>query len=287
MKVKRTSIEELFLRIFKWVVLAAMSVALVAVVALLAVSAYNLSQSPAEPMPAQKAPEKRITLEDLRNFLIEEERRRVNKDEAPRELPAGGRPSLRFLEEATALYRCAATFGKNVGAEVETASDTQNAQFVEDLRSRLERGADGSPLRGEPWIKAVVSFACNAFSDPELLTLKKDKKVGKIFMPIIQFHVVAWDRIEMERREFEQKEERRVASERSAEAARVAQARVIAMTCLIGAGSAFAVFMVLALYLLASKAENDLREIGEAVRELRAWQGGSSENGESRVKDTL
>lgn len=260
------NIEELFLKIFKVTVLLVMGMALLAIVVLVATAVYQNSQSPKEPTPAQKAPVREIGLEDLKKFLIEKEKRDSSKGDAAKQQPAGRPTSLRFQEEATALFRCSGEFGKKVGAEIDDTNDAVNAQRLQALRGYVERWADGSSLRGEPWVKAVVAFTCMALADSSIIELKKEQKVKAVFFPVIEFHVGAWDAIQSEKLKFEQREENRVASERSAEALRVAKAKAIAVTCMIGAASAFGLFMVLALYLLAAKIENDLREINESIR---------------------
>lgn len=262
-------IEELFLRIFKVTVLLIMSLALVSILLLIVTAAYQYSQTPKEPAPAQKAPVKEIGLEDLRKFLIEKEKRDSTKEDPTRQQPTGRTTSLRFQEEATALFRCTGEFGKKVGAEIEDASDLVNAQRLQQLRSYIERVADASTLRGDAWVKAMVAFTCMALADNSIIELKREQKVNAVFYPVIEFHIGAWDAIQSEKQKFEQREEERFASERSAEALRVAQAHAVAIGCLTATAGAFGLFMLLALYLLAAKAENDLRDINESVRSLR------------------
>lgn len=260
------NIEELFLKIFKVTVLLVMGMALLAIVVLLATAIYQNSLSPKEPSPAQKAPVREIGLEDLKRFLIEKEKRDRNSGDAAKQPPGVRATSLRFQEEATALFRCASEFGNKVGVEFEDTNDAVNAQKLQQLRGYVEGSADRSSLRGEPWAKAVVAFTCMALADSSIIALKKEGKVKTIVFPVMEFHVEAWDAIQSEKVKFEQGEENRVASERAAEALRVAAAKAIALTCLFAAGGAFALFMMLALYLLAAKIENDLREINESIK---------------------
>ena len=259
-------IEELFLKIFKVAVLVVMGIALVAVVVFLLTSLYQFSQSPKEPRPAQKAPVKQIELQDLKRFLIDKEKRDSGQWDSSRQRSGNRQTSLRFLEDATILFRCAGDFGKRVGENIEDPSDVVNAQRLENIRGYIERLADGSSLRGELWIKALCKFDCMALADNSIIELKREHKVKSVFYPIIEFHLAAWDKIQSDRVAFEQREENRVASERLSEAARVAKAKALAITCMISAASAFALFMMLAIYLLVAKIENNLREINESIR---------------------
>lgn len=254
--------DEFFLKIAKVTVLLIMVLALIAICFFVATAAYQYSQTPKEPAPAQKAPEKTIGLDDLKTYLIEQKKREDGKGEAPRQQPGSSQQSLRFAEEALPLFRCAGKFAEDVGADVEKGNE---AQSNEDIRGAIERAANGS-LRGEPWVKVAVAFTCKVLADNSIIALKKEGKIGSVFMPTLSFHVSAWDKIQAEKLQFEQGEMQRVASERASEAVRVALAKASAKDCLIAAGSAFALLMVLAVYLLGAKIENDLRDINKSIR---------------------
>lgn len=136
---------------------------------------------------------------------------------------------------------------------------------MENTRGAIERAANES-WRGEPWVKAAVAFTCKVLADNSIIALKKDGKIGSVFMPTLNFHVSAWDKIQAEKQQFEQSEIQRVASERAAEEARVGLAKVSAIGSFAAAGGAFGLFMLLALLLLGAKIENDLRDINESIR---------------------
>lgn len=261
--------EELFLKIFKITILLVMGLALTAIFLFIVTAIFQYSQSPKEPAPAQKAPikdpEKEISLDQLGKFLIDQEKMDNNKEDATKQKTEGRDISLLFLEEATELYRCTVVFGTKVGAIIEGTQDSVNMQKVAELRKYIESKADGS-LRGKAWVRAAVAFTCMALSDNSIIALRKEAKVKSVFLPVLNFHIDAWDRIQAEKVQFEQREENRVASERAAEALRVAEAKAFSITCLIVAASAFGLFMILALYLLGAKIENDLRDINESIR---------------------
>jgi hypothetical protein len=261
--------EELFLKIFKITILLVMGLALTAIFLFIVTAIFQYSQSPKEPAPAQKAPvkypENEISLDQLSKFLIDQEKIDSNKEDAIKQKTDGHDTSLPFLEQATILYRCTVIFGIKVGAIIEGTQNSVNIQKVEELRKYIESKADGS-LRGEAWVRAAVAFTCMALSDNSIIALRKEAKVKSVFLPVLNFHIDAWDRIQTEKVQFEQREENRVASERAAEALRIAEAKALAITCLIVAASAFGLFMILALYLLGAKIENDLRDINESIR---------------------
>lgn len=264
------NIEEFFLKIFKVTILLVMGLALVAIVALIPIAAVQYFQTAKEPPPPQAAPEKQISMEELKAFLIEQEKQKNNQNVAPKSRPGESAKVLRFYEEALALFRCSLTFSEASGRPVQ---DPQNDQVVLEVRALLEQDAE-SARRGDQYVRAAKAFACKVLSDPTIVALAKETKpeairVGAVFRPTLDFHRMAWDRIQTEKQEFEQREQNRVASARASEELRVGLAKVRAVNYLIAAGGAFAVFMLLALYLVAAKIENNLRDIKESVKANR------------------
>ncbi|MDP2822665.1 MAG: hypothetical protein Q8O52_08290 [Sulfuritalea sp.] len=75
------NVEVLFLKILKIAVLVIMSLALIAILFFLGNAAYQNSQSPKEPAPAQKAPPKEIRIDGLKDMLIEQGKARDGKPE--------------------------------------------------------------------------------------------------------------------------------------------------------------------------------------------------------------
>ena len=69
MSLQTKQIEELFLKLFKVTVLIAMGLCLLAVIGLAINVAYQSSKRPVEPEPAQKAPQKDVSLDDLKKLL--------------------------------------------------------------------------------------------------------------------------------------------------------------------------------------------------------------------------
>lgn len=261
------NIEVFFLKIFKGTVLLIMGLALVAILFLCLNAAFQFSQSPKQPVPAQKAPEKdpvkEININDLKQFLIDREKQENNNETTPKQQNTP-QTALLFLEDATALYRCSVDFGKKIGAIIENADDTQNLQRVNEFRWKLERIAS-SPLLGESWVKAAKPFICTALADESIIVLKKEGKVKSVFYPILDFHAETWKKIQEEKVQFDQKEKDRVTNEWDAELNRVRSAKTDAIKCLIAAGCSFGVFMFLALYLIFAKIENNLRSINESI----------------------
>ena len=266
MSLQTKPIEELFLKLFKVTVLIAMGLCLLAVIGLAINVAYQSSKRPVEPAPAQKAPQKDVSLDELRK-LLEKQAQPKQPLESPAQ-PKPMAPSLRYLEEVTRLYRCSLEFGKNIGAEIEEQDNARAAENLENLRAQIENFAT-DPRRGDRWVKSVTEFTCTALGDPVIISLRKEKKIGSVFYPILNYHKDTWDTIQNEIAAFERAERDRVDSERQAEQERIAQARTDAINSAIAAGIAFGTFMLLAIYLLLAKVETNMREINQSIRAAR------------------
>lgn len=259
-----TTLEELFLKIFKGAILLLMTLCLLAVLGLLAHAWWQSNQRPVEPAPAQKAPEREVSLDELKKELLKTAPPQP-EPARPQEAPAPP-PALQYLEDITRLYRCSTDFARAIGAEITDTDPTVTARRIEDLRGETERIARAEPHRGERWVKSAVAFTCGALADPQIVALRKEGKLGSVFYPILNFHIASWDRLEKARQAFNDQETARVTRQRAEEEARVAAARAAAWTSLMAAGAAFAAFMALALYLILARIETNLRRIDGAIR---------------------
>lgn len=263
------SIEELFLKIFKATVLSIMGLALVAIIVLIAASSYLYFQPAKTPTPAQKYQTKEISADELKAFLIEEKKKENAEEDnviSEKKSYEKNKPLL-FNEETLALYRCSDNFGKAVNASVAETDNQTKSQEVEFLRSRIEELASSDPSRGAPWVNAAVTFTCKTLSDKTIINLKKEGKIGAVFIPILNFHIRAWDKIQSDKLIFEQKEEARVTSELQAEELRISMAKASAISFIIGAAILLGLFLILSLYLLGARIEKNLSAINETLRD--------------------
>lgn len=265
----KTKLDELFLRVFKGTILVLMTLALLLMCLLLGNALWQGSKRPVEPAPAAKAPERSISIEDLKKELLKESDTpgagTPKTDPAPGAVP----PTLKYLEDVTRLYRCSTDFARKVGAELEETDNAVIARKVEDLRARIEDVASAAPHRGGPWVKSSVEFTCTVLADAAIIGMRKEGKVKSVFFPTLNFHLKAWDDNATAREKFEQAEKDRIERERAAEAARIAQAKAGMLQSLIAAGVLFAAFMALALYLIFAKIEGNLRSMDRSLQDPR------------------
>lgn len=267
MTTRLDGLEESLLKLFRVATLTLMTMALVAVVIAAAIGAYQLTQRAKDPEPIKAAPQKQLTVDDLKAALrdqikADEESQRQKKKVAEKEPDSKGAvpPSLRYLEHTTTLYRCSQEFARKVGAQVEDEGNAVANERLEALRAQIEERAEDA-ARGEPWVKSAVSFTCQILSDNEIVGWVKDEKIKGVVQTTLNLHLKLWDKLTSARDEFEQAERARFEQEKSAEEARVAVARAQGAALLSASGIAFGVFMVLAFYLLFSKIERNLRDL--------------------------
>lgn len=273
---KTLQLEDLYLKIFKYTMIVVMSVALLAVLILLPMAAVSYFQSPAAAPPIQAAPVKNISSEDLKNFLIEEKKKEVIKDEQAK-LRAEGKVPVNTVAAAdvvfdkpydglaSAMYSCVGEYAKAIEERV---IDNDVVLEREKLRTALENLAS-QPNKGPDWVAAVSKFSCEVLRDVSFQQLAKDKKIGTLIGPLVRFHGRAWVSIQNEKLAFEQNQQRQFDIATAKEITRVAAAKSAAIIMASVAGSAFLLFIVLALYLIFAKIENNLALIHRSIEAVR------------------
>jgi hypothetical protein len=259
--------EELFLKIFKFVILALMGLALVASVIALVAGLWFMATTAQEPAPAQAAPEKEVNIEDFIKQLEgdkgapkEEEKK---QSETPPEKPA----PVKYLEEARKIIGCLTESSSKAKIDANPFSDAA----IEEFRRDLQRVADSpSASRGQPYVTDAVRVVCAILLHEKVIALRAKNKELRVFIPAINFHMRAWDAIQDEARNFEAAEERRVAGQRRAEELRVEAARSTGKSILLGAAIAFGLFMAIALYLIIAAMESHMRRISDLLARREA-----------------
>lgn len=260
--------EEFFLKIFRYSILALMGLALIAIPLLLAFGAVNFMSKPKEPEPAKTAPAKEVTMDGMVQYLQELQKRQDESEKFdPSKKRATEQDQTMYLVDAAKIMECSQQFAVAVGALIESSRDSK-ATTEEAVRTReLIESSANRPGRGGPYVSSLVGFLCKALIDPAVITFKKaDKFKGSIVRAVFNYHQLAWDRNVAEKNKFDTDEQARVAGVRAAESARIVADRALAVAALTGAGSAFAIFMMLAIYLILAKIETNLRDVNESIR---------------------
>jgi hypothetical protein len=270
------ALDVLFLRIFKVVLLAAMTLSLLAAIVFAAYAGYGFfhAQAPKEPTPAAEPPKQEVDFDKLLKELTPppDDSKQSDRKGAGNEKDGGraaGPVALRYLEDATKLFRCASEFAKTIDAPVEQEEPMGAQARIERLRAQMEKLAVETATRGDRYVADSVRFTCSALANQKLIEWYKQKKPANVFYGTLSFHLREWDRIQQERADFAAREAARVAKERAEEEARVITERAQAFVSLMIAGIAFAIFMAMALYLIFAKIESNLRDL-KSLRNIGA-----------------
>ena len=267
MQFKTTQTEEVFLKLFKFVILAVMTLTLVVTVGALFFAAYQYTQSPKTPLPAQKAPDKSVNIEDfLKQLESPPKRQETPSAEEPKaDAPAKVDP-VKYREEARQILGCLAESNKQ--ASIATINSSEEA--VENFRKQFQRVADYKDAdRGQPYATDAVKVACEILKHPKVVAYRETHQDFEFFYDTVNFHIKAWDQLKKDVQAFEDEERARYNREVREEELRVAMSKQAAMGTLLIAAGAFGLFMALALYLIISAIESNLRRISNSIENLQ------------------
>jgi len=269
MNTNNNSTEVFFLKLFKFVILTIMGLALLTTIGALIYAAIEYSQKPKEPAPAKTAPAESVNIDDFLKKIqqskkVETPPPNEDAEDAKPEEPKQEKPSeKKFLNEAKQLLACSKEFDSKT---------KQNTGVDEEgIRLWFQRNADDHKHeRGQAWVTDSVKFNCSVLGNQQIIEFAKKKPEIKLLMESSFYHIEKWDEIKNKIAEFNRNEEERIESERREEEARVFAAKARAIVVLAVAGGAFGLFMLLALYLIFSAIESNLRNINENIEKFKS-----------------
>lgn len=270
MSTKKSSTEELFLKMFKGVILMVMTLTLIATAGALVFAAYQFSQSPKPITAAIKAPIKSVAIDDFLKTLNTQAppTEAPNADAGLPELTAPPAP-VKYKVEASKIMGCFQESDKLAGISLAETTPTAG----EDFRKQLQEVADlKSKDRGQPFVTSAAKLTCDLMLNPRIIEYRKAKPQAEIFFPILNFYMNAWDDLKLAAQEFEANEQARVSQQEEAEQKRVELSKEAAKSTLIVAAGAFALFMAIALSLIVAAIESNLRRISESLKVLNEGQ---------------
>ena len=259
--------EIFFLKIFKFVILAIMGLALLTTIGALIYAAIEYSQKPKEPVAAKTAPAESVNIDEfLKKIQQVKKVEPTPEEDSPEptpEQPKQEKPAeKKYLNDARQLLACTKDF--------EVKAKQNSAVDEEGIRQWLQRNADDRKHeRGQPWVTDSVKFNCSVLANQQVIEFIKKNPDIKLLMESTFYHLAKWDEIKNNIAEFNRNEEERIESERREEEARVFAAKSRAFFILAIAGGAFGVFMLLALYLIFSAIESNLRKISDNIEKFK------------------
>jgi hypothetical protein len=266
--------EELFLKFFKFVILTVMSLTLICVVVALIFSVYQYSQSPKVPAPAQKAPIKTVDINEFLKQLKPDvpKQEEASKDQEKKVESPPKTLDIKYKEEAKKIIECDVESHK----QAKLVEDEVGKDKIEIFRKQLQRIADDKTVdRGLPFVADLAKVSCAIYLHSQVIEYRKANTEADIFTDAINFHIQAWDALKEAEAKFNQDEQDRVKTEEQEEDIRVAMSKEAAKISLLVAAGAFGLFMALALYLIISAIESNLRKINLSI--VKSNQGKVSE----------
>ena len=266
------SLEMIYLKIFKVVILSVMSLCLVGALIALAMAGYRYNAPNAKvPAPAKPADVQTINPDEFVKTLAQ-------REAAPAVVTPKGKlkgksaatpvvkaEPKKYLEEAKQLEQCDQAYQAKVNAKAKPVTEAQ-IEFLRGILQRLAESRDAD--RGQPYATDAVRYTCAVLTNPEVIALGKEGKAKTVFFEALGAHIKQWDAEKVRVKAFERKEADRVLREKEFEQEQIAAAKASALTCLTNAGIAFGAFLALALYLILAAAENNLRGIDATLRAL-------------------
>lgn len=259
--------EQFFLKVFKYFVLLVMALALLAAIGAAVMGALQR----AEPAPAgEPAKLQAVAPVSVEAFV-------KDLDPAARPAEPNGAPAVTdgakaaksrpdYRPQIEAMVACAREADKAAGIESGFSED-----FPDRLRDDLGRIADmDGKQRGQAYVDDAKRFVCAALADQKVSALRKSRGEASLLIPSLNFHLKAWDTAQEKAEEARLAEERRIARAEQEAREREAAASAQRMMLFTIAAGAFGAFLVLALYLIVSAVESNLRRIAEELHGMRS-----------------
>jgi hypothetical protein len=251
-------IEETYLKLFKIVLLAILTLALLAAIVTVIKGIIDFTAKPQPVAPAQKAPEPKV---DVDAFIQALEQR----DQPPALRPAAPPPEA---PRANPMDELAATHLAKAWSYYDAYQKACNVptKIEQDgfMSSDFPRNSFRNWFRkyGPNFAESQDNFIRTVLAHPRVIKICVDKQGrGGVFSGALKWHMEEWDDAVAAVVQFNKEEQNRIISQENAEDARVMAKKMEGVQMLWIALIAFGVFMSLALLLIFSKIETNLRGV--------------------------
>lgn len=251
-------IEETYLKLFKIVLLLILTLALLAAIVTVVKGIMDFTAKPEPIAPAQTAPAPKVDVEAFIKAL----EKRDQPPAAPTPAAPPEAPRANPMDELAASHLAKAwsyydAYQKacNVPTKIEQdgfmSSDFPRNSFRNWFRKY-----------GPNFAESQDNFLRVVLANPTVIKICIDKQGrGGVFSGALNWHLEEWADALDDIAEFNKKEESRVIRQFNAEEARIMEKRSEGVYMLWGALISFGVFMSLALLLIFSKIETNLRNV--------------------------
>ena len=259
-------IEEAYLQIFKVVIIIVLSIALLVSGVMLISGVSDYFATPSNPEPAKTAPKPSVSVDEFLKSFDKKEEQPTPAAIEPQEKPAPVEKKDISLDAMTDLYlgklwvyldKYQAACNPPVKVDKETFFRTFDKQFMKNLFRSY----------GKDYAESQDKFEQAVLSNQRIIQIckEKDGKSG-VFYGSLNWFKSSWQTQLEDGKQFEIDERQRVKDFAADERARVIGKKAGAFASLMVAAISFGVFMSLALLLIFSKIETNLRGIKEIER---------------------
>lgn len=251
-------IEETYLKLFKIVLLLILTLALLAAIVTVVKGVMDFMAKPEPVAPAEKAPEPKV---DVEAFIKALEKR----EQPPAPTPAAPPPEA---PRAHPMDELAATHLAKAWSYYDAYQKACNVptKIEQDgfMSSDFPRNSFRNWFRkyGPNFAESQDAFLRTVLANPSVIKICVDKQGrGGIFSGALNWHMEEWADAVDAAAQFNKEEQNRVRRAEDAEEARIMAKKMEGVQMLWGALISFGVFMSLALLLIFSKIETNLRGV--------------------------
>lgn len=249
-------IELLYLKIFKIVVLVVLTLALVISLVMAVKGAIDYSATPRTPPPAESAPKPNVNIDDFIKQLEPEKEEPPPATKPKAEEPPRKNSVLDDMVDNHVLKLWTYFDGYQQSCNAPTKVDKET--FLNGFPKGIMRGWFQS--LGQEFAESQDRFVKSLLGNQKVIQYCREKSgKGQIFFRSLDWHKNQYEKQIRDGKLFERNEAKRIQDFEIAEENRVSAEKEKAIISLITALSAFGIFMCLALLLIFSKIETNLR----------------------------
>ncbi|QWD09579.1 hypothetical protein G6713_02190 [Polynucleobacter paneuropaeus] len=262
---KINKFEELYLKIFKVVILVVLTLTLVVSVIMLLKGTGEYFATPSSAPAAKSAPPPNVNIDNFINSLDpkkpEEPQQPVQQEEKP---PVKDTRLDDMVDKYVGnLWTYFDGYQKSCSVPKQVTQD----EFIKGFPKNIIKG--WFQTWGENFAQSQDKFEKAVLSNPKVINYCKEKEgKGAVFFRSLDWHKDQYAKQAREGEAFEKQEAARVAQFEREENARVAMKKAEAFASLVIAMSSFGTFMMLALLLIFSKIESNLRGVKIIEKEV-------------------
>ena len=249
-----SKIETSLLSIFRWALIVALFILIIASAILLAVGVSKVPYATPEPEPVRTAPKPNVSSNDFLSILKEvPPEKALQQTQTP--TPAAIAPDsteAAFRSQSERLWVHVSKYQSDCGI----ATPLNKNEFIESLRQTpLKKMLE---LRGPDFVASQDDFVKATLGSDVVIKLCKSGRAG-LFFAVVEFHRENWDRQVKAAELFALQEVERISAFKRKQESIAEDNKATAMKLFMASAIAFGLFMSVALFLVFARIEANLR----------------------------